>query len=77
MSPYSAAPGTPQTPTKALVAGVLTFAASFVLGLWGQVQDRTTLDGLTLGQWAFLLLGSLVFAIIGGGATHQARNRPL
>lgn len=77
MSNLTPAPGTPQTATKAYVSAAVSFLAAFVLSLWATLQDRTTLDGMTVGQWVLVLLGSLAGAIVSYGATYQAKNRAL
>lgn len=70
MSNYSPAPGTPQTGTKGLVAGIVAFVVAF--GLY-YVADE---DPFTKKEIVEALLLALVGSGLTGGATYVARNKP-
>lgn len=70
MSNLSPAPGTPQTSTKAYVAGALAFAAAFVT-YW--IADVDPFTAKEMGEAA--LSGAVAAGLIGGG-THAVKNKP-
>jgi hypothetical protein len=76
MSNLSPAPGTPQTSTKAVLAGVLSFVGTFIFGLWQALSDRTDLDSMTTNQWLLVVLGALATSLVTGGFTHVVQNKP-
>lgn len=76
MSNLSPAPGTPQTGTKAYIAGVAAFVGTFIFGLWQALSDRTDLDSMTNTQWLIVVLGALATAVSTGGFTYAVQNRP-
>lgn len=69
MAPYSAAPGTPQTPTKAVVSAISTFVVIFA-GFW--IADE---DPFTKKEMAEALITGLIGSGLTGGVTWTARNR--
>lgn len=70
MSNLSPAPGVPQTPTKAYVATILTFVASFVT-YW--IADKDPFTAKEIGEAA--VTAAVAAGIIGGG-TYGTKNRP-
>lgn len=76
MSNLSPAPGVPQSPTKAIWAGVAAFVGTFIFALWQAVADRTEVDTMTNTQWLIVLLGALATAVTTSGFAYQVRNRP-
>jgi len=77
MTNLSPTPGTPQTPTKAVVAAVvslLTIGLGSVL-----VALQTNLPGeptITTSEWIVIALAVLAAPVLTGGATYQATNKP-
>lgn len=67
----SAAPGTPQTNTKAYVASGLAFLTTFV-GVW--IADT---DPFTAKEIAGGLITAAIASGITGGATYTVKNRAL
>jgi nucleoside recognition membrane protein YjiH len=76
MSNLSPAPGTPQTNTKAYLAGALSFVGTFLFALWASVKDRTDIDTMTATQWLIVLLGAAATALATGGFTYKIANKP-
>lgn len=66
---FSPAPGTPQTPYKAYVAGALSFVAAFVT-YW--IADVDPFTGKEMGEAA--LAGAVSAGII-GGSTFGVKNK--
>jgi predicted benzoate:H+ symporter BenE len=66
---YSATPGTPQTPTKALVATVLTAVTVFV-SAW--IADDNGASTQEILSW---IISALVSAGVVGYPTYQVKNR--
>jgi hypothetical protein len=64
----SPAPGTPQTPTKAIIAAVIAAVGTFV----ATVQGRTDLQTMTLVDWLIVVLSS----VIAGATVFQIPNQP-
>ena len=69
MSNYSADPGVPQTPTKAVVSTVATALVVFV-GFW--INDE---DPFTKKEAAEALITAVVGSGIVGAGTYVAKNR--
>jgi hypothetical protein len=76
MTNLSPAPGTPQTGTKAVWAGIASVALSFLFLLWATVQGRTDIDTMKATDWLIVIVGALVTALGGGSAAYAAKNRP-
>jgi len=70
MSNYSAAPGTPQTSTKAVVATLLSAVAGFVT-YW--VADKDPFTAKEAGNAVLLAIGA---SGLTGGGTWVAQNKP-
>jgi hypothetical protein len=70
MSINSPAPGTPQTPTKAVVSGIATGLVIFA-GLW--VNDE---DPFTKKEAMEAFIQGVVGSGLIGGLTYAVRNRP-
>lgn len=77
MSNYSAAPGVPQTASKATAAAVVGFLVAFIGALAAAVAGRTDLDTLKWEQWLVVILTAAATALGAGGAAYQAKNRAL
>lgn len=77
MSNLSAAPGTPQTATKATAAAVAGFLLAFLGSLIASVQGREDLDTLGVVEWLIIVGTAVVTAGGAYGATYQAKNRAL
>lgn len=75
MSNLSPAPGTPQTPTKAVIAAVVSFLGAFIVALSAAVADRTDLDSMKTDEWFVVILGALATACVTGGLTYTVRNQ--
>lgn len=69
MTHLSPTPGTPQTPTKAVVSAALTFVAAFVT-YW--IADVDPFTAKEMGEAA--LTGAVASGIIGGG-TYAVKNK--
>jgi hypothetical protein len=67
MSINSPAPGTPQTPHKAILAWVMSFIGALLM----LVQDKTEFGDLTPLQWIIALLMSAAVA----GGVYVIPNR--
>lgn len=65
----SAAPGVPQTPTKAVVATVLAFL-TILVSAW--IADDNGASGQEILSW---VISALVGSGLTGGATYQAKNK--
>jgi hypothetical protein len=66
---YSAAPGTPQSPTKAIAATVLAFVTIFV-SAW--IADDNGATGQEILTW---IISAVIGSGITGGATYQVKNK--
>lgn len=73
----SPAPGTPQTATKAVWSGVVSFLLAFAGAVFVSIKDRTDLDSMQASDWLAVIVSALVVAGGAGGVTYKARNRPL
>lgn len=71
MNKHSAAPGTPQTPNKAIWSTATTVGALFV-GAW--ISDE---DPFTLKEAAGAALGALAGGGVIGYGTYKVKNRAL
>lgn len=72
----SAAPGTPQTATKAVVAAIVSLLGAAVLTLLTYVTGDETLSDVTFGEWLAVAAGVLAVGGATGGAVFQAVNKP-
>lgn len=77
MTTNSPTPGTPQTATKAVLAGVGAFFATFIVSLSTATLGRDDIDSLGTGAWLLVVLGSLAATIVSGGFAYQVKNKPL
>ena len=69
MSGTSPAPGTPQTPHKAIVAAVVAFAGSLASSLAADAPD-------TGNEWLVAIVAALATAVVAGGGTYAVPNQP-
>lgn len=77
MSNYSADPGVPQTPTKAVVSAMsslITVALGSILVAL-QSNPAGQGDSISTDEWIVIALAVLGSPILTGGATYIARNR--
>lgn len=72
MEMNSPAPGTPQTPTKAYWALIVSFVGAFGTSLLAQWTDT---DPLQARDFVVALVFALVTGGLTGGVTYQVRNR--
>lgn len=77
MAGNSPAPGTPQTGSKAVAAGVVAFIIAFLTALYATLQGRTDLDNAKPLDWFIIILGALVAAGGTAFAAYQTKNKPL
>lgn len=60
--------GVPQTPTKALIAGVVSFLSLLVAGISAAHPDN-------LSEWVTVVLGALAGSLVTGGTTYKVPNK--